>query len=300
MGFDDLKILYPTDVYFQPIYTEISAGNHRQHSDFSIHDGFLFRGTCLCVPETSLRNHIIWEVHGGGLAGHFGRDKTIAMMEDRFYWLTLHKDVHRIITHCRTCQLAKRAKSNASLYSPLPLFSKMMHFVPYAKTYDASQVADLFLKEDHVKSWDLILSHAKFAYNNNVNRTTGLSPSEVVLGLKLWQPIDLIPLPIDLIPLPINTRTNEGGEDFARNFQKLHPCRVGPFKVLKRVGPNAYVLELPEDLQVSPIFNEDLQPYEGHYANDEDPPVVPPSLPRQSAPKHTIEDILDDQIVSTC
>ncbi|XP_038971183.1 uncharacterized protein LOC120104333 [Phoenix dactylifera] len=82
IGFDDLKILYPTDAQFQSIFAEVSAGDRRQHQKFSIHDGFLFRGTRLCVPELSLRDHIIRGVYGGGLAGHFGRDKTISMIED--------------------------------------------------------------------------------------------------------------------------------------------------------------------------------------------------------------------------
>ena len=41
--------------------------------------------TKLCIPRTSFRDLLIWEMHVGGLAGHFGQDKTIALVEDRFY-----------------------------------------------------------------------------------------------------------------------------------------------------------------------------------------------------------------------
>ena len=33
-----------------------------------------------------MREFIIHELHGGGLAGHFGQDKTYSLVVDRFYW----------------------------------------------------------------------------------------------------------------------------------------------------------------------------------------------------------------------
>ena len=36
-------------------------------------------------------------MHAGGLVGNFWRDKTIALVEDRFYWPSLKKDVARIV-----------------------------------------------------------------------------------------------------------------------------------------------------------------------------------------------------------
>lgn len=34
----------------------------------------------------------------GHIAGHFGSDKTIALVDDRFYWLSLKRDVARILS----------------------------------------------------------------------------------------------------------------------------------------------------------------------------------------------------------
>ena len=51
-----------------------------------LHDGFLFEGNQLCVPDCSLREKIIQDMHGGGLRGHFGQDKTYAMIEQKFFW----------------------------------------------------------------------------------------------------------------------------------------------------------------------------------------------------------------------
>ena len=56
-----------------------------------------------------------------GLARHFRRDKTIALIGDRFYYPSLKKDVARIVAQCKTCQLPKAKKQNTSLYTPLPV-----------------------------------------------------------------------------------------------------------------------------------------------------------------------------------
>lgn len=61
------------------------------------------------------------ELHAGGLAGHFGRDKTIAIVEDRFFWPSLKRDVARIVAECRTCQTTNGRKQNTGLYTPLPV-----------------------------------------------------------------------------------------------------------------------------------------------------------------------------------
>ena len=48
---------------------------------------------------------------------------------------------------------------------------------------------------EHTSNWDLLLPRAEFAYNSSVNRTTGMSPFEIVHGYKPNRPLDLIPLP---------------------------------------------------------------------------------------------------------
>lgn len=99
----------------------------KDYVDFVIREGYLFRATKLCIPPTSLRYFRLWEMNAGGLAGHFGRDKTIALVEDRFYWPSLKKDVSRI--ECRTCQLAKANKNNTGLVHS-ELLTRAMATIP--------------------------------------------------------------------------------------------------------------------------------------------------------------------------
>ncbi|GKB51599.1 RNA-directed DNA polymerase [Tanacetum coccineum] len=83
-----------------------------------------------------------------GLAGHFGRDKTLALLREQFYWPKMECDVNRLLERCRTCHIAKTQSSNAGLYTPLSVlvapWEYMAHFVPCSKTFDASQVARLY------------------------------------------------------------------------------------------------------------------------------------------------------------
>jgi hypothetical protein len=41
------------------------------HARYFRHDGFLFKKNKLCVPNCSLRELLVREVHGGGLIGQF-------------------------------------------------------------------------------------------------------------------------------------------------------------------------------------------------------------------------------------
>jgi len=81
---------------------------------------------------------------------------------------------------------------------------------------------------------------------------------------------------------------------------KLHNLSAGPFKILRRLGTNAYHIELPFDLQISHIFNvEDLIAYTPHFV-DAEVPVPPLNITKGTKPRDEIEAILEDQIVSTC
>ncbi|KAL6337994.1 hypothetical protein AAG906_007797 [Vitis piasezkii] len=74
-----------------------------------------------CVPKCSLREAIIREAHGGGLAGHFDQDKTLIMVQENFYWPKLMQDVQKIVEGCVACHKAKMHGSNARLYTPFPI-----------------------------------------------------------------------------------------------------------------------------------------------------------------------------------
>ncbi|XP_038695889.1 uncharacterized protein LOC119993050 [Tripterygium wilfordii] len=427
-GFESIREHYASDPDFATIWADLTnvVPKDTSSSLFVLQDGYLFKANHLCLPQGSFREFVITELHAGGLAGHLGRDKTIALVVDRFFWPQLRRDVTRLIQRCRVCQLQKGTRTNSGLYTPLPIpqrpwddicmdfilglprtirhhdsilvvvdrFSKMAHFLPCARTFDASHVAALFFTEvvrlhglpksittdrdvkfmsyfwktlwmklgtklqyssafhpqtdgqtevtnrsvgnllrclvvDHVTSWDLILPQAEFVFNNSINRSTGSSPFEIVAGIKPRTPIDLLPLPsfqqpsgealefashIHQIHAEVKRRLAISNEAYSTSanarrrhveFQpgdlvfirvnparfpsgsihKLHSRRAGPFAVLKRLGANAYLINLPPDLRFSPIFNvvdltachEDFPSSQSSDANE--PPTVNPTIP---------------------
>ena len=89
-GLEKLKTMYESYLDFHGIYAELKDGTAREVDGFVLYDGYLFFGRKLCIPRTSLRKFLIWELHAGGLPGHFENEKTIEAVEYRFYMPSLN------------------------------------------------------------------------------------------------------------------------------------------------------------------------------------------------------------------
>jgi hypothetical protein len=57
-------------------------------TEFHLQDGLLCHLGHLCVPSSEWEK-LIWEAHYSRMAGHFGVEKTVAMLQKYFYWLKL-------------------------------------------------------------------------------------------------------------------------------------------------------------------------------------------------------------------
>ena len=82
-------------------------------------------------------------------------------------------------------------------------------------------------------------------------------------------------------------------------YKKFHSRSVCPCKVLKKISSNAYVLDLPNNMGISNVFNvEDLTLYHG-YDDDESANATIVRLPLAPRLNKKIEDIVNHQDVST-
>jgi hypothetical protein len=50
---------------------------------------------------------LIWEAPYSWVAGHFGVEKTVVMLQKHFYWRKLRQEVNKYIMSCIVCVIAK-------------------------------------------------------------------------------------------------------------------------------------------------------------------------------------------------
>ncbi|KAK1642226.1 hypothetical protein QYE76_060031 [Lolium multiflorum] len=246
-GLEVLCDLYATDHDFAEPYRLCALG--KAWEKYHIHDGFLFRANKLCVPESSVRLLLLQESHAGGLMGHFGREKTLLMLADHFYWPKMRRDVDRYVKRCITCNKSKsKLKPHGleivrlygvpktiisdrdvkfmsyfwkTLWGKLGtklLFSTTCHPQTDGQIEVVNQTLSQLLRsmiKKNLKEWEECLPHVEFAYNRAVHSTTELCPFEVVYGFK---PIT----PLDLLPLPIHERVNMEASKRADFVRKIH------------------------------------------------------------------------------
>jgi hypothetical protein len=86
-----------------------------------IQEGLLFKGNQLCIPKCSMRGNLLKENHSGGLVGHFGHDKTFALLISSYYWPGMRIEVVKFVNICRIYQHAKGKRQNIGLYQPLSI-----------------------------------------------------------------------------------------------------------------------------------------------------------------------------------
>ncbi|KAE8716482.1 hypothetical protein F3Y22_tig00110114pilonHSYRG00103 [Hibiscus syriacus] len=201
---------------------------------------------------------------------------------------------------------SKGVLTNAGLYTPLPVPEALA----CRKTMDADRIAHLYFKEIvrlhgvprsitsdrdtkfishfwkslwgklgtqlnfssayHPDGWP---TEAEFAYNRSKNRTTGLSPFEIVYGQNPSGVLDLALFRIgrfspkademakylrgihEQVKQTIHESNTKYKTRVDNHRRQLKDRKIGPCEVVQKINDNAYRLRLPSHLKTSDVFN---------------------------------------------
>ena len=114
-SFDTFLDLYATDPFLSTVLTKLQGGDW---VDYISHEGFLFQGLQLCIPDCNLLLKIIQELHS---VGHVGHDRTLPLVSTSYFWLIMHNEVGKFVDLYCVCQLAKGKVTNVGLYMLHPI-----------------------------------------------------------------------------------------------------------------------------------------------------------------------------------
>jgi len=117
-GFEKLRTEYESCPDFCDIYAILKDGATRKVDGYTLQDGYLFLSRKVCIPITSLREFLVWELHASSLVEHFRNENRWSRWVP-IYWPSLKRDIAKHVGRCHTCQLAKQQKQNTGLYTPL-------------------------------------------------------------------------------------------------------------------------------------------------------------------------------------
>ncbi|GBG60904.1 hypothetical protein CBR_g16024 [Chara braunii] len=99
---------YQAEPEFRDKYANCSSPNPAP-SHYWIQEGYLLVHTwgkdLLCIPsDPHLRTRLLGEFHDAPATGHFGVNRTIDQLHERFWWPGLLGDVTRYCESCEVCQ----------------------------------------------------------------------------------------------------------------------------------------------------------------------------------------------------
>ncbi|XP_052728486.1 uncharacterized protein LOC128195286 [Vigna angularis] len=284
--FDRIREKQSADEYLMKILSALGSDKAKYFNTGT--DGLLQYRDRMCVPnDGELKRIILEEGYQSRLSMHPGMTKMYQDLRKSFWWLGMKSDVACFVASCLTCQRAKAEHQRpGGLLQQLEIpewkwDSISMDFVTHlphtVKNHDSIWViVDRLTKSAHFLAVNLKMSMTKLAqlYINKIEGEKVLTGPELIQ--QTTEKVKLIqdrlkttrsrqksyadkrrrPLEFaagDHVFLRLNPTTRVGR---VVRPKKLSPKFVGPYQILRRIGPVAYEFSLPPQLSnLHPVFH---------------------------------------------
>nr|GEU47267.1 putative reverse transcriptase domain-containing protein [Tanacetum cinerariifolium] len=251
-------------------------------------NGIRYHDKRIWLPlHRGLRDLIMHESHKSKYSIHLGSTKMYQDLRKLYWWPNMKADIATYVSHCLTCTKVKaeHLKQSGLLQQPeIPKWkweNVTMDFVtglPRTPSgYDSIWVIKRMGKGkdmlracviDFGSSWDKHLPLVEFSYNNSYHASIKADLFEALYGRKCRSPIcwskvgesqltgpelSYTDLKRRLIEFEVGDKVMlkvspwRGVIRFGKR-RKLSQRFIGPFKVIERIRPVAYKLELPDKL----------------------------------------------------
>ncbi|GBG82451.1 hypothetical protein CBR_g34828 [Chara braunii] len=243
------------------------SSDHPPASHYRIVDGYLLLHSwgkdLLCVPrDRRLQTCLLGEYHDSRLAGHFGVNRTIARLQQRFRWPDLITDITR---YCDSCEVCRRSKPrNRNPYGelrPMPIpqepgLSIAMDVTgPFPR--DRLRHDGILTVVDRLIDIDAPCSPASVRKYRELLAEARANMQKAQIRMSQQANRRRVPCPIragDLVWVSAEEFALE--QDVSR---KLLPKWFGPWPVTAAVGDEpdgpSFVINIPTHLTVHPVFH---------------------------------------------
>ncbi|GJY46036.1 putative reverse transcriptase domain-containing protein [Tanacetum coccineum] len=234
------------------------------------------------VPlKGEVRTLIMDEAHKSKYSVHPGADKMYYDLRDRYWWHGMKKDRAEYqpeipvwkwegIAMDLVTKFPKTSSGHDTIWIIVDLLTKSTHFLPMREDYKMDRLARLYLNEIGARHG---VSISIISDRNSRFTSRFWQSMEEALGIRLDMSMAYHPQTDGQIEFSYNTSYHfslrcalfealygrkcrspimwaEVGEGVVRFGKKgkLAPRFVGPFEIVEKVGPMAYRLDLPEEL----------------------------------------------------
>ncbi|XP_057324829.1 uncharacterized protein LOC130667333 [Microplitis mediator] len=229
----------------------------------------------IIVPKSKI-NDILHEAHNSSSGGHFGINKTLDKIRQRFYWATCKQDVELWCKNCKVCFSKKgphrKTKAEYQIYNVGSPFERIAIDILGPITKSSSGNRFILVVTDYFTRWPEAIPlpnhrtstivealvchiicrhalpleiHSDQAYRSSKHETTEFSPAMLMMGRELRIPLDLLRgSPTDLESLGESETLSDFVSQLKEKMNSIHNITRNKFKTKSNKAKSSFDLKM--------------------------------------------------------